>query len=53
MSEVLALEKIEVMSKATKFSPEIWKRAVRMVFEHQKDHASQWAMIESNAPRSA
>lgn len=37
------------MSKAMKYSPEVRERAVRMVFEHQKDHTSQWAAIASIA----
>ena len=34
-------------SKSPKFSPEVRERAVRMVFEHRSDHASQWAAIVS------
>ncbi len=35
-------------SKTTnKFSPEMRARAVRMVFEHEKDHPSRWAAIVS------
>src|ERR687897_1933444 len=30
-----------------KYSPEVRERAVRMVFEHEGDHASQWAAIGS------
>ncbi|AAW75086.1 transposase [Xanthomonas oryzae pv. oryzae KACC 10331] len=33
------------MSKAMTYSPEVRERAVRMVFEHQKDHTLQWATI--------
>ena len=33
------------MSKATRYSPEVRERAVRMVFEHQDAHDSQWAAI--------
>jgi transposase-like protein len=39
--------------KTTKkaFSPEVRERAVRMVREHQGDHASQWAAISSIAAK--
>jgi len=33
------------MHKSTRYSPEVRKRAVRMVFEHQGEHKSQWAAI--------
>ena len=36
---------------STKYSPEVRERAVRMVFEHQGDHASQWAAIGSIAAK--
>lgn len=39
------------MSKSAKYSAETRERAVRMVFEHQKDHTSQWATIESIASK--
>ncbi|WP_088179103.1 IS3 family transposase [Azonexus hydrophilus] len=39
------------MKKSTKFSPEVRERAVRMVFESRGDHGSQWAAIESIAPK--
>ena len=39
------------MNRATKFSPEVRERAVRMVFEQRSEHASQWAAIESIAPK--
>ncbi len=34
-----------------KFSSEVRARAVRMVFEHRGDHASQWAAIVSIAAK--
>ena len=39
------------MSKSAKYAAETRERAVRMVFEHQKDHSSQWATIESIASK--
>ena len=34
-----------------RYSPEVRERAVRMVREHVKDHASQWAAISSIAAK--
>ena len=36
---------------STRYSPEVRERAVRMVFEHQHEHASQWAAIGSIAAK--
>jgi len=33
------------MARATRYSPEVRERAVRMVFESTRDHRSQWAAI--------
>jgi transposase len=37
------------MRKSTKFPAEVRERAVRLVFEHQQEHESQWAAIGSIA----
>ena len=39
------------MKTSNRYSPEVRERAVRMVFEHQKEHTSQWAAIESIAAK--
>ena len=39
------------MNKSTRYSPEVRERAVRLVFEHQGDHASQWAALISIASK--
>ena len=37
------------MNKRIRYPAEVKERAVRMVFEHQSEHSSQWAMINSIA----
>jgi len=39
------------MSKNNKFSPEVRERAVRLVQEHRDEYRSQWAVVQSIAPK--
>jgi transposase len=39
------------MPRPSKYSPELRDRAVRMVFDHAHEHASQWATIRSVAEK--
>jgi transposase-like protein len=39
------------MSRSNRYSPEVRQRAVRMVFEHEHEYASEWAAIESIAAK--
>ena len=39
------------MNKSTRYAPEVRERAVRLVFEHQGEYASQWAALGSIASK--
>lgn len=39
------------MKNQIRYSQEVKERAVRMVFEHEKEYPSQWAAISSIAPK--
>jgi transposase len=39
------------MNKPRKYAPEVRERAVRMVFEHEREYDSQWAAIRSIAEK--
>ena len=39
------------MKNQISYSPEVRERAVRLVFEQQKEHESQWAAIKSIASK--
>lgn len=39
------------MAKRPQFSPEVRERAVRLVYEQEKAHKSQWAAISAIAPK--
>ena len=39
------------MTSTKRFSPEVRERAVRLVFDQEQQHSSQWACIEAIAPK--
>ena len=40
-----------MLQASRRYSPEVRERAVRLVFEHQHEHESQWAAIVSVAAK--
>ena len=39
------------MARPSRYSPEVRERAVRMVFDHEREHESQWSAIRSIAAK--
>ena len=44
---------MESVNATKRCSPEVRERAIRLVFEHEAEHDSQWAAIESIAMDTA
>ena len=38
------------MGRRSRYSPEVKERAVRMVFEHEREYSSQWGAVTSIGP---
>ena len=39
------------MTRRSRYSPEVKERAVRMVFEHEREYSSQWGAVTSIAAK--
>ncbi len=39
------------MGRVTRFAPELRERAVRLLWEHEKEYASRWAAVKSIAEK--
>jgi len=50
--ETKSFERIKSMSRSKRYPQEFKERSVALVLEHQGEHRSQWACIESIAAKS-